>query len=90
MNPDPFCPPSPAWGRANPGNSSSLWGGAIIPDKEWGSLRSFLPLLTHSEGNSEFILSEFTKSGENVLTVGGSELKIACITLVKISEQSLE
>lgn len=65
-------------------------GGAIIPYKECGSLRSFLPLLTHTEGNSEFILSEFAKSGENVLTVGGSELKIACITVMTITEQSLE
>jgi len=65
-------------------------GEAVIPYKEWGSLRSFLPLLAHTEGNSEFILSEFTKSGENVLTVAGSELRLACITLMAITEQSLQ
>lgn len=63
-------------------------GEALIPYKECGSLRSFLPLLTHTEGNSGFILSEFTKAGENVLTIGGCELKIAYCTLNKITESS--
>lgn len=53
-------------------------------------LRSFLPLLTHTEVNSEFISSEFMKPGKNVLTVGGFELKIACIILMTVTEQSLE
>lgn len=53
-------------------------------------LRPFLPRLTHTEGNSEFILSEFTTSGENVLTVGRFEPKIVYVTLMTTAEQSLE
>lgn len=60
MNSDPFLV-LPVRG------SAVALGGALSPYKECGSFKNFLPLLTPTEGNSEFILSEFTVWGECAL-----------------------